>query len=395
MLFVRGDSDVEIDSWPEVNRMSFESFAAEPRNVRPAAQLHSSDIAYMLYSGSTTGPAKGVPHLAHDFVLIPERQGAFWEYSGEDVVHATSKKYFTHGLWPGVLIPLFHGATAVLTSQPATAKSVVRLVETHRPSKLITVPTTVKAILQHVDETGERPDFSSVSLVVTASEQVPPEVANRFHGLFGIELMDSIGSSEVTYEWIANRPRDYRRGTLGRPVFGYEVKLMSPVEGTEVKAGEEGEAWVRSRTSCPFYWRKLDATRATFIGEWTRTGDVLRTTPDGYYQYVGRRDDLFKVRGMWVSPLDVESAIAAHPDVREVAVVGVTDSDTGLTTPKAFVVLSTGSGGADVTADLVDRVRVIGGYKVPSEFVFVSALPRTPLMKIDRKALRETSNAPA
>lgn len=393
ILLVRGEAGTGIGCWPATRCVPFDDVIGTDHPVVDPVPLHAGDVAYMLYSGSTTGPAKGVTHLAHDFVLVPERQGAYWEYGPDDVVHATSKKFFTHGLWPGVLIPLYWGATAVLSSAPATGADVVRIVETHRPTKLVTVPTTVKAMLQHADETGTRPDLSSLRLVVTASEQVPTELAVRFDALFGLELMDSIGSSEVTYEWIANRPSDHRRGTLGRPVFGYEVKLVGD-DGTEVVGPDaEGEAWVRSRTACLFYWRKYDVSRRTFVGEWTRTGDVLALTPDGYFRFVGRRDDLFKVSGMWVSPLEVEGAIAAHPAVHEVAVVGTVDDD-GLTTPKAFVVLRGGAeGDPELSADLRARVRAVGGYKVPGQIEYVESLPRTPLMKIDRRALRERLSA--
>lgn len=389
VLLVRGPAGARPGGLPGAKVTSIDMLRDGDRAAPAPVQLHANDIAYMLYSGSTTGPAKGVTHLAHDFLLVPERQGAFWEYTAADVVHATSKKYFTHGLWPGVLIPLYWGATSVISEEPASGDSVVRIVETHRPTKLITVPTTVKAILRHVEQAGATPDFSSVGLVVTASEPVPTEIAVRFAKLFGLELMDSIGSSEVTYEWIANRQRDYRRGTLGRPVFGYEVKLVAP-DGEEVTGpGAEGEAWVKSSTACLFYWRKYDATRATFIGPWTRTGDVLKLTEDGFFQFVGRRDDLFKVSGMWVAPADVERAIATHPGVHEVAVVGVPGAD-GLTRPRAFVVLRDGwAPSAEVTADLRARVHEIGGYKVPEEIVYLTELPRTPLMKINRRALRE------
>ncbi|MQA77645.1 MAG: AMP-binding protein [Streptosporangiales bacterium] len=384
LVLVRGDATADAGT----RTVPVESLTASQAPPVTPVRLHAGDVAYMLYSGSTTGPAKGVTHLAHDFVLVPERQGAFWEYTEDDVVHATSKKFFTHGLWPGVLIPLYWGGTAVVGGAPPSGSEVVRIVETYRPTKLITVPTTVKAILQYADEAGRTPDFSSVGLVITASEQVPTEIAVRFDKLFGLELLDSIGSSEVTYEWIANRQRDFRRGTLGRPVFGYEVKLVD-AEGDEVtEPGVEGEAWVRSRTACLFYWRKYDATRSTFIGPWTRTGDMLALTGDGYFQFVGRRDDLFKVSGMWVSPLEVEGAIATSPSVHEVAVVGVTDAS-GLARPKAFVVLRGGARPSEeLTADLRARVREVGGYKVPDEIAYVEALPRTPLMKINRRALR-------
>lgn len=389
LVLVRGDGTADAGT----RTVPVESLTGSEAPPVTPVRLHAGDVAYMLYSGSTTGPAKGVTHLAHDFVLVPERQGAFWEYTEDDVVHATSKKFFTHGLWPGVLIPLYWGGTAVVGGAPPTGAEVVRIVETYRPTKLITVPTTVKAILQYADEAGRTPDFSSVGLVITASEQVPTEIAVRFDKLFGLELLDSIGSSEVTYEWIANRQRDFRRGTLGRPVFGYEVKLVDAEGGEVTEPGVEGEAWVRSRTACLFYWRKYDATRSTFVGPWTRTGDMLALTDDGYFQFVGRRDDLFKVSGMWVSPLEVEGAIATSASVHEVAVVGVTDAS-GLAKPKAFVVLRGGAQPSDeLTADLRARVRKVGGYKVPGEIAYVDALPRTPLMKINRRALRLAEEA--
>lgn len=389
VLLVRGDDAARISAWSSVTQIRFESLVAQEREAVEPVQLHSTDIAYMLYSGSTTGPAKGVPHLAHDFVLVPERQGAFWEYHPGDVVHATSKKYFTHGLWPGVLIPLYWGATGVLSSEPATAANVVDIVRRHRPSKLITVPTTVTAIVRYAEEATGECDFSSVKLVVTASEAVPPDIVDKFEELFGLEVMDLIGSSEITYAWISNRPGDHRRGTLGRPIFGYEVKLVKPGTDEIAAVGEQGEAWVRSRTAAPYYWRKDEATEATFVDGWTRTGDVLCTDEDGYFKYVSRLNDVFKVNGMWVSPLEVETVISGHPSIHEVAVVGGVDVATGLAKPLAFVVLRPGTeGNSQLTAELRERVRAIGGYKVP-EIHYIDVLPRTPLMKIDRKALRE------
>ena len=174
---------------------------------------HANDMAYMFYSGGTTGTAKGIVHLAHDFVLIPARQGAFWDYAADDVVHATSKKYFTHGLWPGVLIPLSYGATAAISRAPPTPDNICRIVAQRRVTKLITVPTIVKSLMLHAE--AAQPDFASVKLVITASEKMPPEIFAKFHATFGVELHDSFGSSEITYERIANRPAEFRRGSLG------------------------------------------------------------------------------------------------------------------------------------------------------------------------------------
>src|SRR5262249_30571792 len=151
--------------------------------------------------------AKGITHLAHDFVLIPERQGRFWEYSASDVVFATSKKYFTHGLWPGVLIPLYWGATIVLDRRPPTPDVVLATLREWNVSKLITVPTVLKNVIEILMRSSTAERFPALRLVISASEKMPPEMFERFHKLTGVEAFDSIGSSEITYEWIANRPR--------------------------------------------------------------------------------------------------------------------------------------------------------------------------------------------
>lgn len=349
---------------------------------------HCNDVCYMFYSGGTTGTAKGITHLAHDFYLVPERQGAFWEYDADDVVHATSKKYFTHGLWPGVLIPLYWGATSVVSALPPSPDNVLRILAERQVTKLITVPTIVKNVMQHIDQTGTKPDTSALTLAITASEKMPPEIFEKFHALFGIELHDSIGSSEITYEWIANRPAEFRRGSLGKPVFGYEVRLVD-ADGNDVTSPlTDGEAWIRSETGCFFYWRKFDKSRETFIGPWVRTGDTLCFDEDGFFWFSGRSDDVFKVKGLWVSPIEVEAALTDHDAVAEAAVISYEDSD-GLTKPKAFIVLQPDATPSEDLSDaLKANVKAIGGYKVPEEIAFVDALPRTTLLKIDRRTLR-------
>ncbi len=360
----------------------------QARGFEPAP-LHQHDVCYMFYSGGTTGAAKGITHLAHDFAIIPERHGAFWEYSEGDVVHATSKAYFTHGLWPGILIPLYWGATSVISRLPPAPEHIFPIVEGNRVTKLITVPTIIKNMIAAVDGGGDVPDMSSVSLVVSASEKMPPEVFERFEALFGLEILDSIGSSEVTYEWIANRQKEFKRGSLGKPVFGVEVKLMDD-DGNEVtEPNVGGECWVKSRTACFYYWRKYDKSRETFIGSWTRTGDTLLFDEEGFFWFAGRSDDVFKVKGLWVSPIEVEAAITEHPAVLEAAVISA-ENTAGLTVPKAFVVLQHGQeGSAALGGELKAAVRAIGGYKVPDQIAFVDSLPRTTLLKIDRRTLRE------
>ncbi|MPZ39992.1 MAG: AMP-binding protein [Rhizobiales bacterium] len=355
---------------------------------------HANDVTYMFYSGGTTGTAKGITHLAHDFLLIPERQGRFWEYGADDVVFATSKKYFTHGLWPGVLIPLYWGATAVLVRQPPAPEIVLATLRDCAVSKLITVPTVLKNVIEHVTRTRQPVQAPSLRLVVSASEKLPPEMFERFFALAGVEIFDSIGSSEITYEWIANRPKAFKRGSLGKPVFGYEVRLVD-AEGQDVtEPGTPGEAWIKSKTACFYYWRKYDKSRETFIGEWTRTGDLLEFDADGFFWFRGRTNDLFKVKGLWVSPIEIEAALTRHPAVREAAVVPFDDAD-GLTKPRAYLVLRDGYRLSDgLLEELRAAVAAIGSYKMPEQFHLLDQLPRTTLLKIDRRALRNTSQEP-
>jgi benzoate-CoA ligase len=359
------------------------AFAAPPR------PRHRNDVTYMFFSGGTTGTAKGITHLAHDFVFVPERHGRFWQYGGTDVVFATSKKYFTHGLWPGLLIPLYWGATAVLMRGPPLPEAVLRTMAVAKVTKLITVPTVLKNILEHVRQSGTKPDFPALDFVASASEKIPPEIFSRFYEQFGVELFDSIGSSEITYEWIANRPKEFRRGSLGKPIFGYEVRLVSPDHGDVTQPDVPGEAWIKSKTACFFYWRKYDKSRETFIGEWTRTGDNLYFDEDGFFWFSGRNDDMFKVKGLWVAPIEIEAALTGHPAVREAAVVSFTDHD-GFTKPIAYVVLRQGCVQSEaLIVELCAAVRPLGGYKVPERYEFIDELPRTTLMKIDRRALRQ------
>jgi len=377
---------------PAMPGVTFVPFFAVKKQGTPAAggpcPRHGNDVAYMFFSGGTTGTAKGITHLAHDFILVPERHGHMWEYRERDVVLATSKKYFTHGLWPGLLIPLYWGATAVLIRRPALPELVLAAMAQSGVTKLVTVPTVLKNLLEHARATGKKPHLPALDFVASASEKIPPEIFASFHEQFGIELFDSIGSSEITYEWIANRQKEFRRGSLGKPVFGCEVRLVGP-EGRDVtEPNMPGEAWIKSRTACFFYWRKYDKSRATFIGEWTRTGDNLYFDEDGFFWFAGRDDDMFKVRGLWVAPIEIEAALTGHPAVREAAVVSFADRD-GLTKPMAYVALRQGfAGGEALIAELGAAVRLLGGYKVPERYEFIDELPRTTLLKIDRRALR-------
>jgi benzoate-CoA ligase family protein len=388
-ILVRGDFSAQIAQRFSRHRMiNLGELLAGGGTRNEPHMRHANDVTYMFYSGGTTGTAKGITHLAHDFVLVPERHGRFWEYTGDDVVFATSRKYFTHGLWPGLLIPLYWGATIVLERKPPTPEVVLATLREHKVTKLITVPTVLKNVIEHVNQSGQTTNVPDLKFVASASEKMPPEMFERFHKLFGVELFDSIGSSEITYEWIANRPKAFKRGSLGKPVFGYEVRLVGADGQDVIAANVPGEAWIRSRTSCFYYWRKYDKSRETFVGSWTRTGDFLQFDEDGFFWFAGRANDLFKVKGLWVSPLEIEAALTRHPAIREAAVVPFTDAD-GLTKPKAYLVLRDGFQKSEqLFAELRAAIVPLGSYMIPAAFGVLDQLPRTTLLKIDRRALR-------
>jgi benzoate-CoA ligase len=233
------------------------------------------------------------------------------------------------------------------------------------------------------------PPLPALALVVSASEKMPPEMFERFHRLTGIEIFDSIGSSEITYEWIANRRKAFKRGSLGKPVFGYEVRLVGADGADVTEPSVPGEAWIKSPTACFYYWRKYEKSRETFIGEWTRTGDNLEFDADGFFWFSGRTNDLFKVKGLWLSPIEIEAALTGHPAVREAAVVPFEDAD-GLTKPRAYLVLREGFvESPELLEALRAAVAPLGSYKIPQSFRTIRELPRTTLLKIDRRALRE------
>jgi benzoate-CoA ligase len=389
-ILVRGEFSPDIKQhFPRQDLVILESVVAGAAALTEPHLRHANDVTYMFYSGGTTGTAKGITHLAHDFLLVPERHGRFWEYASSDVVFATSKKYFTHGIWPGLLIPLYWGATVVLERRPPTPDVVLAALGDHKVSKLITVPTVLKNLIEHVNQTKQTARFPALKFVVSASEKMPPEMFERFHSLFGVELFDSIGSSEITYEWIANRQKSFKRGSLGKPIFGVNVRLVD-AEGRDVtEPNVAGEAWIHSRTTCFYYWRKYDKSRETFVGDWARTGDHLQFDEDGFFWFSGRANDLFKVKGLWVSPLEIEAALTRHPAIREAAVVPFTDTD-GLTKPKAYIVLREGYAQSEqLLGELRAAVTPLGSYLVPEAFSVIDQLPRTTLLKIDRRALRE------
>ncbi|MBI4455905.1 MAG: AMP-binding protein [Acidobacteria bacterium] len=353
---------------------------------------HVDDFSYLFYSGGTTGRAKCIVHLVRDFTWIPHAFVHFMEWKSSDMHYDTSPKFHDHGIWPGALIPLWNGATTIFVSDRLTADVVVNTIEKHQPNILTTVPTVLKWLINYPSEQGKKPDLSSLKMVHSAAEKIPMVMYERFQEFYGIEIFDSVGSSEITYEWFANRPKEHKMGSGGKPIFGYEALLVDP-ETFEIirEANRHGEMWVRSDSVLFFYWRKYHKTKDSLVGPWMRTGDVMYFDEDGFIWHVGRLDDVFKVSGMWVSPLQVESSLLKSPAVRDVAVIPKKDESDGLTYTKAFVVLSPGCTLSNaLIRELQEMVgKEIGSYKAPKWIEAIDEIPRTTFQKISRVTLRQ------
>jgi benzoate-CoA ligase len=224
---------------------------------------------------------------------------------------------------------------------------------------------------------------------VSAGEALPPDVGRRFSERYGVDILDGLGSTEMLHIFLSNRAGDVKYGTSGKPVPGYDVRLVDDSGAVVQAIGEMGELQVRGPTSAVMYWNNREQSRTTFVGDWTRSGDKYLRDEQGYFVYCGRRDDMLKVGGIYVSPFEVEGALQSHPDVLEVAVVGWPDDD-GLIKPKAFVVLkSSDKAGEAMKRTLQDFCREkLAAFKYPRWLEFRQELPKTATGKIQRFKLR-------
>jgi len=354
----------------------------------PAAATCSDDVAFWLYSSGSTGAPKGALHLHSHLVQTAALYGVgVLGMRPDDVVFSAAKLFFAYGLGNAMTFPLHVGATAILMAERPTPASVMRVMREHQPTLFGGVPTLYAAILADPSH-GQSSGSSRLRASISAGEALPKHVGERWRERFGTDILDGIGSTEMLHIFISNRHGDVRYGTSGKPVPGYEVKLVDD-SGEPTPEGEDGALWVRGPSACVAYWNQRDKSLGTFHGPWTRTGDRYLRDADGYYTYAGRSDDMLKVGGIWVSPFEVESALAAHEAVLEAAVVGHGDDD-GLVKPRAFVVLKqAGSAGEKLADELKAFVKSrLAHYKYPRWIVFVDELPKTATGKIQRYKLR-------
>ncbi|MFT4562226.1 MAG: benzoate-CoA ligase family protein, partial [Gammaproteobacteria bacterium] len=353
-----------------------------------AAHTCADDVAFWLYSSGSTGQPKGVQHVQSSLVYTAETYGKqVLGIASEDIVYSAAKLFFAYGLGNGMTFPLSVGATTVLTASRPTPAMVMALMQRDQITLYFGVPTLYAAILAD-PSVSSGSGSSCLRLCVSAGEALPAEIGKRWQELFGVPVIDGVGSTEMLHIFLSNRVDDVNFGTSGLPVPGYSVKLVDDNDA-DVEVGEIGELVVRGRSSAVGYCNQLDRSRRTFVGEWTYTGDKYVLQTDGYYRFCGRTDDMFKSGGNWVSPFDVEAILISHPSVLEAAVVGQPDEH-GNIKPKAFVVLR------DPTQATTELSRVLQEHvkqatelwKYPRWIEFQNELPKTATGKIQRFKLR-------
>jgi 4-hydroxybenzoate-CoA ligase len=366
-----------------------EELLAEQQTEPFTASTAADEVAFWLYTSGSTGAPKAVKHV-HSSPMATARlfgQGVLG-IRPDDVVFSAAKLFFAYGLGNAMTFPMSVGATAVLTPERPTPERVFAVMREHRPTVFFAVPSLYAALLAHPDlRAGLGSD--RLRLCVSAGEALPAGIGERWRAAVGVDILDGIGSTEMLQTFLSNRSGDIRYGATGKPVPGYEVKIVDE-HGEVLGDGEPGELLVCGPSAGEGYWNQRAKSRVTFAGPWVRTGDRFLRDHDGYYHYCGRTDDMFKVSGMWVSPFDVEAALVSHDAVREAAVIGKEDAD-GLIKPKAFVVLRDGYAAGEPLFDAL-RAHVkasAGTWKHPRWIEVRRDLPRTPTGKIQRYVLRE------
>ena len=347
----------------------------------------ADDACFWLYSSGSTGTPKGAVHIHSSLIQTAELYAKpILGIRESDVVFSAAKLFFAYGLGNALTFPLAVGATAVLMAERPTPAAVFKRLKEHKPTIFYGVPTLYGALLASPEL--PRKDEIALRVCTSAGEALPADLGRRWTEHFGVEILDGIGSTEMLHIFLSNRPGEVRYGTTGKPVPGYEIRLVDE-RGRDVDTGEIGELQISGPSSATHYWNNREKSLTTFVGPWTRAGDKYTRDADGYYTYGGRSDDMLKESGMYVSPFEVEAALMTHPDVLEVAVIGVAD-DQDLVKPKAFVVTKTG---VDVTPALADLLKAhvkdrLAAYKYPRWVEFVSELPKTATGKIQRFKLR-------
>lgn len=343
----------------------------------------ADDPALWLFTSGTTGKAKAAVHTHAHYVYNTEVYAKhFIGICESDITLSGPRLFFGYATGTNLLFPFSVGATTILSSIAPTAEVLLGLIARHRPTVLTSVPTLISKLLATEDGAA---DLSCLRFMWSAGEALPQELHSQWDARFHVPIIDGIGSSENFHIYISNCPGDIKPGSLGKLLPTYEARLVDD-DGHDVANGDIGTLWLNSPTAALYYHAAYDKSREHLRAGWIVTGDKFRRDDAGYWYYEGRGDDLIKSGGIYVSPLEVENCLAAHPAVRECCVIG-RKNEAGLEKPLAIVVVNQEIAATELIAFVKRR---LARYKAPQSIVFRDIpLPRNDRDKIDRKLIRQ------
>jgi acetyl-CoA synthetase len=369
-----------------------EAIAAEPwlkafPGELAEADTHRNEMAFWMYSSGSTGRPKGIVHLQHDMAYSDDAFAKnVLKLAPGDICFSVPKIFFAYGFGNSITFPFCAGAaTLLLPGQPKPA-SIFEAIGRFKPTVFFGLPTLYTTLTKA--EGVAATDFSSLRLSVSAAEVLSSEVFNGWKQLTGLEILEGLGSTEVLHIYLCNRPDNKKPGAAGLRVPGYDI-LLKDKDGNEVGDNEEGILWVRGDSATPLYWNRPDKSAESIRdGGWIYTGDRFVRDAEGFHFFRGRADDLIKISGQWVYPLEVELCLAEHPEVRECAVYAAELPDRRMTLKAVVVMNTSGFDASDAAKRLQDYVKAkLLPYKYPREIRFIGELPKTGTGKIDRQAV--------
>jgi benzoate-CoA ligase family protein len=344
--------------------------------------------AFWLYTSGTTGSPKAAMHRQGSVQVVCETYGTQVLGIGrEDRCLSAAKAFFAYGLGNSLLFPLSAGAAAVLNAAPSRPDLIAETAAKYGATLFFAGPTFFANMLR---AGMPRDALAGVRLAASAGEALPASLYQRWTAHFGIDIIDGIGMTEMLHIFLSNVPGKVRPGTTGQAVPGYDLKLVDEETGQEVGDNVPATLFVRGASAATGYWSRYDASRQVYQGEWLRTGDTYLRDSDGYYACLGRTGDMIKASGIWVSPMEVEAQLLAHPAVSQAVVVAAHDGD-GLEKPVAYVILEPEqAAGTTVTEEeLIDHCRsALPSFKRPRRVIFTDSFPATATGKVRRVELR-------
>jgi len=372
---------------PRGKSVAYDFLISKAATTLEPERTSKDDVVMWNYTSGSTGSPKGAVHLQHDMITITDLfVKPVLGMREDDICFSASKLFFSYGLGNSLYFPFRFGAATVLWPQRPDPEKILQVIEKYRPTFFFSVPTLYARLLRVEKDY----DLSSLRICLSSGEPLPPALFQQWKQKYGIELLDVVGSTEATHDFLANRPGRAKPGSSGEVTPAFEAKIVDE-DGREVPIGQVGNLLVKGDANAPYYWNKHEQTRRTMLGEWLKTGDTYYRDEEGYYWYCGRSDDMLKVGGLWVSPIEIENALLEHPSVLEAAVVGQADHD-GLTKPKAYVLLKSEYQPSDQLKDELQSLvkSKLAPYKYPRWIDFVEELPKTVTGKIQRFRLRGT-----